>query len=596
MGIEGRRKIELLAPAANIEIAGQAVLHGADAVYIGAESHGARKRAANSVDDLAELVKFAHQFRARVYVTVNTLVYEHEIAQVENLIRRLYEIGVDALIVQDMGILRMNVPPIELHASTQCDTRTVEKARFLQDVGFSQIVLARELSVKTISEICKSVNVPVECFVHGALCVSYSGRCLASEATLGRSANRGECAQMCRMRYTLSDASGRELIKDKYLLSLRDLNASESVESLLEAGVSSFKIEGRLKDENYVKNITAHYRRLIDDVISRNPEKYVRSSYGLSEISFEPNPSKSFNRGFTSYFLNTSSGAKTSPDTPKSQGEIIGSVSELHNGDGIGFYNSKGEYEGVRINRMEGSKIVGARPIHLPHGAEIHRTYDVQWEKMLSRPTAVRHIGLDIEIDETGISACDERGVAVRIPLDVVKEKARKRMLPENVFAKLGNTIYRLDSFENRLNPDTFIPASELTRLRRQLIEALDKANEATYPLKLRRNENSDTPYPRGFAGVSENVANSLAAKFYEDHAAELRDWAYEVKPRNNEPVEVMKTKFCLRRELGICKKLARNADTRFRNIREPLYLTTGPHRFRLHFDCASCEMSLFKD
>ena len=298
------RKLELLAPAANKEVARQAILHGADAVYMGAYSHGARHRAANSIEDIQETVRFAHQFRAKVYVTVNTLVYDNEIEKVEHLVHELYRVGVDAIIVQDMSLLRMNIPPIELHASTQCDTRTLEKGKFLEKMGFSQLVLARELSLKEIKDICDGVDVPVECFIHGALCVSYSGRCQASELCMGRSANRGECGQMCRLPYKLINGKGETIIKDRYLLSLSDFNASSYIGEMIDAGVSSFKIEGRLKDADYVKNVTAAYRKIIDDYISANPEKYCRSSFGRSVISFTPSLEKSFNRGFTNYFLN----------------------------------------------------------------------------------------------------------------------------------------------------------------------------------------------------------------------------------------------------------------------------------------------------
>ncbi|MDE7181041.1 MAG: U32 family peptidase, partial [Muribaculaceae bacterium] len=298
-----RRPVELLAPAADKEVAFQAILHGADAVYIGGPSHGARSKASNSVEDIAEVVEFAHRFRARVYVTLNTLVYDSEIAEVEKLVDKLYRVGVDALIVQDMALMRMKIPPIALHASTQCDTRTAEKARFLEDVGFSQIVLARELSLREIEDITEAVTVPVECFVHGALCVSYSGRCSASQVTMGRSANRGECAQLCRLPYTLRNGRGEVIERERHLLSLRDFNASHSVERMMLAGVSSFKIEGRMKDASYVKNITAFYRRLIDSIIARYPERFRRSSFGTSEISFTPQLDKSFNRGFTEYFL-----------------------------------------------------------------------------------------------------------------------------------------------------------------------------------------------------------------------------------------------------------------------------------------------------
>lgn len=586
------RKLELLSPAANKDVAREAILHGADAVYMGAYSHGARKSASNSVEDIAEVVRFAHQYRARVYVTVNTLVYDREIRDVEQLIRDLYEIGVDAIIVQDMGILRMNIPPIELHASTQCDTRTVEKAQFLEKAGFSQLVLARELSLSEIKGICSSVSVPVECFIHGALCVSYSGRCRASQLQTGRSANRGECSQMCRLSYDLMDANGKVLAKNKYLLSLKDFNASDYLEDLVEAGVSSFKIEGRLKDASYVKNVTAYYRLLLDGIIAGNPDKYARSSYGSSEYSFTPDPQKSFNRGYTSYFLEgRRRKSMASLLTPKSLGEPIASLSDLNNGDGIGFINAKGEYEGVRINRVENGRIIGAKPFKLPKGCEIRRTFNREWQTMLDKPTAVRRISMDMEIDETGVSARDERGVSVRIPLDVEKTKAEKRMYPEKILGKLGNTIYKLRYFENNLNEDTFIPASQLNQLKRNLIDALNIGNESMYPYSYRRKE-GDMLYLKSEVVAEDNVANDLAEKFYSDHGASTIDRAVEVAGKPEGETVVMTTRYCLRRELGMCRK-EKNGSHKFGNLREPLYIISGRNRFKLHFNCSSCEMEV---
>ncbi|MDE6382545.1 MAG: U32 family peptidase, partial [Muribaculaceae bacterium] len=463
------RQLELLAPAADRDVAVQAILHGADAVYMGGPSHGARRKAANSIDDIRATVEFAHRYRARVYVTVNTLVYENELRKVEALCRDLYLAGVDALIVQDMSLLRLDIPPITLHASTQCDTRTPEKARFLQDAGFSQIVLARELSIDETRRIADSVDVPLECFVHGALCVSYSGRCAASQVSLGRSANRGECAQMCRLPYTLRNGRGEVVEKDRYLLSLRDFNASARIEEMALAGVSSFKIEGRLKDSSYVKNVTAAYRHAIDAVIARHPGMFCRSSCGKSKIAFTPDLSKSFNRGFTEYFLDgRHPGTMASLSTPKSMGEIIRDPRMLNNGDGISFFNASGEYEGVGVNRVENGRIVGSRPFRLPKGAVIHRTLDRCWQSLMSRDTASRSIRVDITIDETGVSAADERGVKVRVALDADRSVARKPMDPRPVFAKLGGTVYRLGEFVNNLAPSTFIPASQRTALRRR--------------------------------------------------------------------------------------------------------------------------------
>ncbi|MDE6230949.1 MAG: U32 family peptidase [Muribaculaceae bacterium] len=589
-----KRLLELLAPAADKHVAFQAILHGADAVYMGASSHGARKKAANSIEDIAEVVAFARPFRAKVYVTVNTLVYESEIPKVESLVRDLYRIGVDAIIVQDMALLKMNLPPISLHASTQCDTRTPEKARFLSEVGFSQIVLARELSIPEISHICDSVDVPVECFIHGALCVSYSGRCAASQVSLGRSANRGECAQMCRMPYTLRNGRGEVLERDRFLLSLRDFNATRSLPELVEAGVSSFKIEGRLKDAAYVKNVTAHYRRQLDMIIAGAPDRYCRSSYGQSEITFSPDPAKSFNRGFTDYFLagRILGERMASLRTPKSMGEVVSDPKSLHNGDGISFFNEKGEYVGIGVNRVEGKRIIGSKPFRLPPGAVIHRTFDRQFQSELDRPTARRVIRVDIAIDEAGVSAVDERGVKVRIPLDVEKFPAQKPMDPRKVFSRLGDSVYELVNFVNNLDPKTFIRASELTALRRRLVDELDRANLASYPVELRRKENPEALYPSETLDERDNVANSLARSFYHEHGVKKISPAVEVAQTTTDSRVVMTTRYCLRRELGCCLRECKDKE-RLKRFAPPLTIATGPHTFMLSFDCERCEMNV---
>ncbi len=588
------RKIELLSPAANKEVAKAAILSGADAVYIGATSHGARHRAANSIEDISEVVDFAHTYRARVYVTVNTLVYDNELEQVRELICRLYEVGVDALIVQDMSILRMDIPPIALHASTQCDTRTPEKARFLESVGCSQIVLARELTIPEIKEICDRVSVPVECFVHGALCVSYSGRCGASQACLGRSANRGECAQMCRMPYTLRNADGQVIEKDRYLLSLRDFNASPHLEEMLEAGVSSFKIEGRLKDVDYVRNVTAYYRKAIDEIIVRNQDRYVRSSFGESAINYTPRLDKSFNRGFTDYFLGSRRpGRMASLLTPKSMGEEITDISTLHNGDGISFFNARGEYEGVNVNGIRNGRIIGSRPFELPNGAVIHRTNDIEWNKLMSGRTPERTLWVDMTIDENNLRLTDERGLTATVSLqNVVKDKAQKPMQPERVLGKLGATVYRLRNFENRLNPGTFIPASVLTELRRKGTDMLDRMNMESYPYDRRRPEDKEVIYPEKKMDARGNVANMMARKFYKDHGVEEMETAVEKNPGYGGAV--MTTRYCMLRELGACQRDCKDSAIR-RRFKQPLTITTGPHTFRLAFDCARCEMSLLK-
>ena len=589
------RTLELLAPAADKDVAMQAILHGADAVYMGGPSHGARKKAANLIEDIRETVQFAHRFRARVYVTVNTIVYERELESVESLCWELYRAGVDALIVQDMSLLRLNLPPVALHASTQCDTRTPEKARFLQDVGFSQIVLARELSVEEIGKVHDAVDVPLECFVHGALCVSYSGRCGASELSTGRSANRGECSQMCRMPYTLRNGKGDILEKDRFLLSLRDFNASAMLEDIVMAGASSFKIEGRLKDVAYVKNITAFYRRELDRIITSRPDMFRRSSFGDSEIAFGPRPEKSFNRGFTEYFLRGSRQVSmASLNTPKSMGEPIYDLRELNNGDGISFFNSKGEYEGVGVNRVDNGRIIGNRPFVLPRGACIHRTFDRSWQSLMMRDTALRTLWVDMKIDKEGVTARDERGMEVRVAMEADIDVARKPMNPEPLFAKLGGTVYRLRAFKNSLPSDAFIPASQLTALRRRMVDALDKANLTTYAFDYRRPENIKVKYPGETLDGRDNVANSVARKFYEDHGVKSIEDAYEVKCPKDEAT-VMTTRYCIRRELGCCLKDKQvGAEKRVR-FSGPLTISTGPHRFRLDFDCAHCEMNVVK-
>lgn len=589
------RELELLAPAADKETAREAILHGADAVYMGGPSHGARQNASNSIEDIRETVEFAHRFRARIYVTVNTLVYDRELKDVERLVWELYRAGVDAIIVQDMSLLRMDLPPIALHASTQCDTRTVEKARFLEEVGFSQIVTARELCLDELRAICSSVSVPVECFVHGALCVSYSGRCGASQACFSRSANRGACAQICRLPFTLRNSKGEILEKEKHLLSLRDLNASESVPRLIEAGVSSFKIEGRLKEPGYVKNVTAAYRRIIDDYIAAHPDQYRRSSFGVSELTFTPQLDKSFNRGFTDYFINgRTPGRMASLRTPKSMGERIKDFSELHNGDGISFFNEEGEYEGVKVNRIDNGRIIGARRFKLPKNAPVFRTFDIEWQKKMSRPSAERKIRLDVEISPSGITGSDERGVSVKLPLGTAVEKAIKPQDLRKVFDKFGNTVYMLAGFSDKLPEGSYLPPSAVSRLRRELTEALDSANRATYRYDYRRKENKDYDYPSERLDERDNVANSFAERFYRSHGVKDVSHALETDRKVENGTIVMTTRYCLRRELGCCKKERNNPGAD--RFSEPLTISSGNNRFRLDFDCARCEMNVILD
>lgn len=584
------RQLELLAPAGNPDIAIEALLHGADAVYIGASSHGARRNAANSIADIRRVVDFAHTFRAKVYVTVNTIVYEKELLQAERLITGLYDIGVDAIIVQDMGILRMDIPPIQLHASTQCDIRTPEKARFLQDVGFSQLVLPRELTLDEIRKMSEAVSVPLEAFVHGALCVSYSGRCHASFATCGRSANRGECAQICRLPFALTDANGKTICRDKHLLSLRDLNTLDILPRLIEAGISSFKIEGRLKEAAYVKNTVAAYRKAIDAFIAQHPDSFSRSSFGESEVAFAPELSKSFNRGFSHYFIERRRPQGIiSPDTPKSLGEEIPDVAMLNNGDGISFFDAQGRYAGAMVNGVQGRRILTSKPVEIPKGAVIHRTFDRVWDKQMQRPTATRKLAISFSLDETGLSASDERGCRVRIPLDCTTDVAKKPQDYSPIFAKLGNTPYRMDSFRSELDPAVFIPAGELTELRRRAIAALDNANTTTYPFQYRKKEDREARYFSPSLDYRDNVANSLAERFYREHGVTQIEPALEVsRAKDGKPIRLMTTRHCILRELGMCKK-----KKGLGSYSEPLRLQSGKDAYTLEFNCRDCEMHL---
>lgn len=492
-----------------------------------------------------------------------------------------------------MGILRMDIPPIQLHASTQCDIRTPEKARFLQDVGFSQLVLPRELTLEEIRKMHEAVDIPLESFVHGALCVSYSGRCHASFAVCGRSANRGECAQLCRLPYTLTDSSGKVICRDKHLLSLRDLNTVDLLPRLIEAGVSSYKIEGRLKEAAYVKNTVSAYRKALDSFINVNSDKYKRSSFGVSDINFVPELSKSFNRGFSHYFIDRRHPRDIiSPDTPKSLGEVIEDVSMLNNGDGISFFDAHGKYTGAMVNGVHGRRIITARPVDIPKGAEIHRTFDRVWDKELQRPTAIRKIGVSFILDDRGLSASDERGCSVRIPLECKREKANKPQDYAPIFAKLGNTSYRLIDFKSEIDPSVFIPAGQLTELRRRAIAALDEANHTTYDFHYRKAENLDALYFSASLDYRDNVANSLAERFYREHGVEKIERALETsRLAKGKKLRLMTTRHCILRELGMCKK-----EKGLGRYSEPLVLQTAKDKFSLEFNCRDCEMHVLSD
>ncbi len=602
--------IELLAPARDADIAIAAIDHGADAVYMGASHHGARADATNTLDDVRRACDHAHRFGARIYATVNTLVYDNELAEVEQLIHDLYRIGVDALIVQDLGLLRLDLPPIALHASTQCDLRTPDKARFLEALGFSQLVMARELTLDEITDIRQATTVPLEAFIHGALCVSYSGRCAISQVLKGRSANRGECAQLCRLPYDLVDGKGRVLIEGKHLLSLRDMAQHDRLEQMMAAGVSSFKIEGRLKDIGYVKNVVAYYRHAIDKVIALQPERYRRASFGSVDLTFEPAIEKSFNRGFTHYFLDgrrpKDGTVMASIDTPKSQGEHLGRAlrcngntltidtrATLVNGDGLSFTDSHGQFSGARVNRVLGSGTVLLREhADIPRGALIYRTADKAFNDLLAKPSATRTIAVDAELRYTGsqltLTLDDERGnrVTHSLPCDLQPAAKPQGDRQRAELAKLGGTIYRLH--EAQVPGDIFIPASLLSQLRRETIDQLDRAHCITRPIDKRRPEDKSFHCPVTSLTPADNVANHLAEALYRDHGVTDITPALEVGTPATTSTPLMYTRYCIRRQLGACLQ-GSNAH----RLPRDLYLRTATTLLRITCHCPTCEMTL---
>ena len=601
--------IELLAPAKNLECGLEAIRHGADAVYIGAPKYGARAAAGNSLDDLRQLADYAHQFGARVYVTLNTIVYDDELAEVEALVWQLYRIGIDALIVQDMALLTMNLPPIELHASTQTDNRTPEKVQFLHSVGFSQVVLARELSLDDIAKIHSACPVPLEAFVHGALCVSYSGQCYVSQACFGRSANRGECAQFCRLPFTLEDADGRIIERDRHLLSLKDMNRSAHLEAMMDAGVRSFKIEGRLKDVTYVKNITAYYRQAIDKILVRRPE-YRRASQGVSTYTFTPQPDKSFNRGFTDYYITGRRTDVTSFATPKSVGEPIGHVKEvgrgfitvssakaLHNGDGLCYIDERGLLQGFRVNRVEGTRLfLKDMPRTLRARTPLFRNYDQEFERLLSRPSAERRIPVTMRLYEVpfgfALTLADAQGRQATVSLTCDKEPARteQRAGIETQLAKLGGTILMTERVDIDFTANWFIPSSVVADMRRRAVDAYERV------CKL-KNENSklrvNTTAPSVQSTISggqlsylANIANQRAEDFYRAHGAVQVSPAFELNAPKG--ATLMFCRHCLRYAMGWCP---RNGGVKS-PYREPYTLVSADgRRFALEFDCKQCIM-----
>ena len=603
------RKIELLAPARNLECGIEAVNHGADAVYIGAPKFGARAAATNSMDDIGRLTDYAHLYGVRIYVTVNTILKDEELKETEDMIWELYRRGVDALIVQDMGLTRLNLPPIPLHASTQMDNRTAGKVRFLAEAGFRQVVLARELSLDEIAAIHKACpDTPLEVFVHGALCVSYSGQCYASQACFGRSANRGECAQFCRLPFSLVDADGRVAVKDKHLLSLKDMNRLDMLEQLLDAGVTSLKIEGRLKDVAYVKNVTAAYSQRLDAILKRRKE-YVRASSGTCRLDFRPQPEKSFSRGFTHYFLEGRGEDIASFDTPKSLGEAMGTLKEqrggwvsvagvkpFHNGDGVCYLDEQGRLQGFRINRVEGNKLFPAGNVaRIRPRTPLFRNLDQEFERALARKSAERKIGVRLRLEENAfgfsLTAVDEDDNRVTLALGYAKERARTPQV-ENLrtqLAKLGGTPYELtEPADIALTEEWFVPSSVVADWRRQVVERLTAARRINYRRELAVWRPTHHAYLATTLTYLGNVMNDEARRFYLDHGVKVVAPAYEKQPADG--AVLMFCRHCLRYSMGWCPVHQKGRSP----YREPYYLASSDgRRFRLEFDCKNCQMKV---
>ncbi|KOQ93482.1 peptidase U32 family protein [Pluralibacter gergoviae] len=608
--------LELLSPARDTAIAREAILHGADAVYIGGPGFGARHNASNSLSDIAALVPFAHRFGAKIFITLNTILHDDELEPAQKLITDLYEAGVDALIVQDMGVLELDLPPIELHASTQCDIRSVEKAKFLADVGFSQIVLARELNLQQIQAIHQATDATIEFFIHGALCVAYSGQCNISHAQTGRSANRGDCSQACRLPYTLKDDQGRVVAYEKHLLSMKDNDQTANLGALIDAGVRSFKIEGRYKDMSYVKNITAHYRQMLDAIIEERGD-LTRASAGRTEHFFIPSTDKTFHRGSTDYFVNARKGDIGAFDSPKFIGLPVGEVLKvakdyldvevsepLANGDGLNVMINR-EVVGFRANTVEktGQNRYRVWPNEMPadlHKARPHqalnRNLDHNWQQALLKTSSERRIAVDIALggwqEQLVLTLTSEDGVTVTHTLEGDFAEASN---PEKAagslrdgVAKLGQTLYYPRAVEVTL-PGLFVPNSQLNQLRREAVELLDAARLAAYQRGSRRPVATPAPvYPDTHLSFLANVYNHKAREFYHRYGVQLIDAAYEAHEEKGD-VPVMITKHCLRFAFNLCPKQAKGSIKSWKAT--PMQLINGDEVLTLKFDCRPCEM-----
>ena len=603
-------QIELLSPAKDLTHGIAAINHGADAVYIGSPQFGARKNAANSITDIESLCNYAHRYNGKVYVALNTLLKDEELKSAEKLIHQIYNTGADAIIIQDMGILEMSLPPIQIHASTQTHNISAEKVLFLENCTIKRAILARELSLTEIKEIRAATTLELECFIHGAICVSYSGQCYISQAICGRSGNRGECAQLCRTSFSLSDNTGKYLMKDKHLLSLKDLNLSNNIADLIDAGISSFKIEGRLKDISYLKNITAFYRKQLDAIIE---EKHLqKASSGYCTFPFSPDTDATFTRQYTPYFIDGKRTLMASFDSPKAIGKNIGTVSKIAidyfelssnskiaNNDGLCFFSKKGELLGIKVNSAIGNKIFPQRMSNeLNIGTIIYRNSDVTFEKQLSASTNPRKILIDLLLEDTEngiiLTATDEDDIKASVEIKLVKEIANNKEASSNSIInqlkKTGNSIFEIRRCDVKFKNSLFIRTSVINDLRRQTIEKLEQKRIDEYKRFESIITPNDTPYPSSILDFTSNIINAKAESFYNRHGVKSYEKGFELQTDYSNKT-VMTTKYCLRYELGLC--LVEKNHKQPEEIELPLFLENNKKKFRLDFDCKRCEMKV---
>ncbi len=605
------KKLELLAPAKKLESGIAAINSGADAVYIGAPKFGARAAAGNSLDEIEKLVQYAHKYWVKVYITVNTLLYDDELLEAEKLIWQIYEIGVDAVIIQDLGIFEMNLPPIQLFASTQTHNYDIERIKFLESLGFSRIILARELSLDQIKGISENTNVDLEFFVHGALCVSYSGQCYFSEALFDRSANRGECAQICRQKFSLEDSNGKIIAKDKYLLSLKDLNLSKNIADLINSGISSFKIEGRLKDIDYIKNVVAFYRKKLDSII-QNSDKYEKASSGKVIFDFEPDLEKTFNRSYTDYFLNGENKNLSSFYSPKSLGKYLGeiiSVKKDHfeistkekfiSGDGICFQNEDQDLTGMYLNKIEGRKIYSGKidELKLKTGTKVFRNYDYEFSKVLDQSKSVRKIEAKIFVENISggykFVAVDEDKnqfeILIKENLEIAKNPEKYLEVFKNQLQKSGSSIFEIYEVEFKLNQIYFLAVSKINEIRRNLLDELENLRIKNYPEIVRKIEESSVQYFEKDLTYKANVLNKKSKKFYLKRGVEKIEPGFELLNSHKDKV-VMTCKYCIKDELEICPLKNKSQNL---GVKNPLFLFDNKRKYKLIFDCKRCEMSI---